>query len=334
MTHPLDGTENEAISIAVDPSLWVLGAAPDALDEQARSWRGLKKAAASTDHQISGAAKRVIGTGWLGRTASAYDNHRRKVGGGLDDLAQTAGKVADLLEQTAEILRTNQDLLTREAEKISGVPSRQGTPLSFYPADATQARLVRDAVHVAKQIRSRVDEKLAEKRGQLESAQSTLADIAKAWKPRTIGMLNMNIGMGYKNSPKNPEGTDQNDIPDVAQTIADKNIDVVTIQEIAGTEAKNLERELEKRTGDDWTVHFGETKKSPYWGDGWLPNGVYEPFGNAVAVRHGRTIDSSQYVDNHDLTAEGDFIRTPDGGYVTDGTARKAVEIEITFGGS
>ncbi|MEU8252280.1 hypothetical protein [Nonomuraea sp. NPDC048916] len=334
MTRPLDGVEvsNGPISIAVDPFLWVLRAAPAALDEEARSWRGLQKAAGSADDQISGAAGRVIGGGWSGETAKAYDKHRRKVTGGLDDLARGAGRVADLLEEVADMLRANQELLTREAEKLSGVPSKQGTSLAFYPADAAQSQLVRDAISAAQQIRSRVDGKLAEKRTQLEAAQTTLAGIAEAWKPRTVGMLNMNIGMGHKNSPKNSGGTDQGDIPALAQTIADKNVDVVTMQEVAGKEAKNLERELEARTGDEWTVHFGETKKAPYWGDGWLPNSLYEPFGNAVAVRHGDAIESSQYVANHDLTAEGDKIKTPDG-EVTDGDARKAVEIEITFGG-
>jgi len=333
-SQEIDGvvTSDRPAPIAVDSHLWDLRAVPAILERDASWWRGLQKAAGSADDLVGGAVARVVGSGWSGQTAESYHRHQRKVTGELDHLAGHAGTAADLLEEIAGMLRANQELLTREAEKLSGIPSSQGTQLTFHPADQGQWELVREAISAAEQIRSRVDEKLNQKRGQLQSVQAAFARIVDNWKPRTIGMLDMNIGMGYENSPWNSGGTDHGDISGLAQIIADKDVDVVTMQEVEGREAENLERELEARTGEKWTVHFGETKKSVYWSDGPLPRGTHVPFGNAIAVREGEVIESSKYVANHDLTAPGDRIETPKG-EVTDGDARKAVEVEITLNG-
>jgi endonuclease/exonuclease/phosphatase family metal-dependent hydrolase len=135
---------------------------------------------------------------------------------------------------------------------------------------------------------------------------------------------------------------------EIAQVIADEDVDVVTMQEMFGQDADDLERELRERTGDEWTVYFGEASEKPYWSDGFRPRGFNEPFGNAIAVRHGGNVETSEYVDTHKLDVPGSHVepptipspQTPPGpddpppsAGVTDGEGRSAIEVELTLGG-
>lgn len=320
-------------AISVDPGLWSLSAAPSTLESAARGWRDLADAADSADELISDAVRRVIGAGrWRGVTADSYDEHRKQAAAEIGHLAEDAGRVADALDELAGMLRVNQEILTGEAERLSGVPALRSQELTFQPEDEEQAELVRGAIRAAEDVRSHVDDQLVGKQWLFDAAHAQFARIADDWKPRTISMLNINIGQGYHNVPWDSGGTDHGDIGALAQTIANEDVDIVTIQEMFGEESANLERELEARTGDEWTVHFGEASTTPYFSDGMFPRGLSEPFGNAVAVRHRGAIESSEHVATHDLNAPGDTIQTPEG-EITDGDPRSAVEVEITFGG-
>ncbi|MEN3615373.1 hypothetical protein AAH979_38465 [Plantactinospora sp. ZYX-F-223] len=62
---------------------------------------------------------------WTGETADRYDQHRRKLVADLDDCAELAGKVAGALGECAQTLRHNQEMLTREREKLSNRPLRR-----------------------------------------------------------------------------------------------------------------------------------------------------------------------------------------------------------------
>lgn len=319
--------------ITVDPDLWNLKANPTTLEEAARAWRSLRDSAASADETVGAAARRVIGGGgWSGETAGSYDGHQRRITAAMADLAEDADKLAGALDEVAHLLRVNQDALDEQRDSLAAVPVTRGAELTFQPEDEDQAQLVRDAVDAAGGIRLHVEFQLAARKGVVDEALTRLREVADDWQPRTIRMVNLNVGQGFGNFPGNPEGTDPAEIGDIAQLIADQDADVVTLQEVFGVEVENLERELEERTGDEWTLYFGPADRTAYSGGLPDPRSLHTEFGNMVAVREGGAIESSEMVANHDLNPPGNMIDTPDGP-VVGGQGRSALEVEITLAG-
>lgn len=309
--------------------LWDLRASPQTVEAAARAWRELAESTETAEETVSRTARAVLdGEGWVGDTAESYHDHQRRLTSGLRELAERARKVAATLEEIASLLRINQEVLDRERERLAGVPATRDPELTFHPTDEEQWQLVADAIQAAHEIRERVDGQLADQLGVLSAAEADFTALAEAWAPRTIGMLNLNIGQGYENTPRNSAGTDHGDIGAIAQVIADADVDVVTIQEMFGQEADDLERELRERTGDEWTVYFGQASEKVYWSDGFRPRGFHEPFGNAIAVRHGGPVEDSSHVATHKLDQPGSTVSTPSG-TVADGEGRSAVEVEL-----
>ncbi|MEQ4301090.1 hypothetical protein ABNF97_06815 [Plantactinospora sp. B6F1] len=335
--------------------LWDLGASPGTLQEYAAAWRQAGQAAENAATTVGTAARQTLHEeGWAGDSADSYAAHQSRVTADLDAVAGAATSVADALDYLAGVLAFNQELLLTERGRLSGIRSTgQGADLAFHPADETQAALVRDSIASAREIRARVDDEIALKKATFSTAYGTLAAIEQTWRPRTIGMLNLNIGQGYKNEPFNSEGTDRGDMDLIAQIIAGSNVEVATLQEVFGSDVERLERELRERTGDDWTIYFGEASEKPYWSDGIRPVGLHEPFGNAIAVRHGDAIAGSAHTDTIKLDVPGSVVSgggpptdtttpahpppgtipdpSPHDPVITDGEGRSATEVRIDF---
>lgn len=327
--------------------VWDLGSSPSTLEEQAAAWRSLRDAARSAQEAIDLAANDIISNdAWTGDTARSYDLHRVGVTADLSQMATSCGSAADALDHLAGVLRFNQELLSSERSRLRDVPvSKSGDTLTFDPADETQAALVRACIASAVDIREHVDDEITIKTSDLRAAEEQFGSIHERWQPRTFGMLNLNIGQGYKNSPFNSDGTDRSDLDLIADVIAGADVDVVTMQEVFGSDVPRLEEELRARTGENWTIHFGEASEKPYWSDGRIPIGMHEPFGNAVAVRHEGPIAGSEHTDTIKLDVSGSIVSgsgpptgtttpgttAPPEPIVTDGEGRSATEVHVSF---
>jgi len=102
--------------------------------------------------------------------------------------------------------------------------------------------------------------------------------------PSGLRLLTLNIGGGAANSPGNEKGFDPGDVPALAQRILDGDIDVANLQEIFNNDAYALEEELERQSGDEWTIVFAPASLKLQFGGGTFPAGA-NSFGNAIAVR-------------------------------------------------
>lgn len=342
-----------AVTSVVTGDVWDLSAAPGTLEEMAQAWRQVKDAMLAAQSTVDTSAQQVFdGEAWTGQTADSYNGHRLRVTGDLGTSAASAASVAETLEYLAGVLRFNQELLAQERARLAGVRvTGDGAQLTFHPADEAQTDLVQRAVSAAREIRSRVDDEIAVKTAVFASAHSQLEQVSDAWRPRTVGMLNLNIGQGYENSPHNSGGTDRSDLREIAQLIANADVDIVTMQEVFGSDVERLEQELRELTGDEWTIHFGEASEKVYWSDGYRPIGMHEPFGNAIAVRHDDAVSTSDHTDTIKLDVEGSNVTDGSGPPtgtttttvpgtppppppeqpITDGEGRAATEVHVTF---
>lgn len=344
---------------------FALEADPEALQAAAAAIRGLALRAHAADQIVDGAADEIESEeAWRGETAGNYQDHRRRLTGDLASLGYGSGRAADTLDEIADLLIWYQAALDSEKAALAGIPSTRseggghgphepaGPVVTYHPRSEDEATAVSDAMLRASELKSELNEHLAEKETALRREVDGyarppaagdapgLAMLARTWRPRTISVLNFNIGQGDENSPGNSGGTDHGDIDDIAQIIADEDVDVVTVQEMFGQEREHLEQELRERTGDDWTVHFGEASNKIYWSDGYWHRGVSTPFGNAIAVRHGRLVEDSEHVETHDLNRtdplDDAIITETEDGYVRvewtkDGEGRSATEVELTI---
>lgn len=319
--------------------LWDLKADPVRLEKLADTWRSLGAKAGSAEKLINDAAHLVFTKDhWTGDTATSFNDYRKKFTGDVELFGKWAANVGDLLSYTATVLRVQQGLLDEERKRLNGVPaSADLSGLTFRPRDAEQARLVSGAITTAKEIRRRVDEVLAEKKRDMKFYQDQFEAISKEWKPRTVRLLNFNIGQGAGNSPGDSAGTDSEDISKIAGVIAGQDTDIATVQEVFKHDIYNLEEELENRTGDNWDVRFEEASKKYHANDDWPIIGdiVNAPFGNAVLVREGDVIEGTGDSERVKLDVEGGSITLPANGpgtgdtRIDDGEGRSAARTEV-----
>jgi hypothetical protein len=322
--------------------LWNLHATPATLQQAAGDWRALQLASVSAQGTVNAAAHEVLaGGGWRGDAADAYDEHRTKLTADLGELGAWAGSVADALDAMAWVLASAQDQLDQQwAALTAAVPSvHDGKQVTFQPADAAQQATVRTAVTNAQAIRAWVDEELVMKEAAFRSTDADLTTIGEAWADRTVRLVNLNIGSGNDNNNfgDNP-GVAPEEVDDLAARLSRENADIVTMQEVFADDLDGLEEELERRTGDEWNVHFGEASDKPRytdplsWGD---PDHISDSFGNAVLVREGEEIAGSETVgDPIKLDEPGSFVPVPSEdpeGLVGDGEGRSGVQVEITY---
>jgi hypothetical protein len=279
--------------------LWDLAANPDILEHLEAAWKSQIKQLSWAADTINGAANRVIGGGtWAGETADRYNEHRRKLVKDLDDCAELAGKVAGALGATAEVLRHNQELLTRERQKLAGIRSdNAGGELMFRPADRREFEQVNSAIQAANEIRERVNGRLLAEAHVFNTALSELNGWKSTYTHRTLRTLNYNIQQGGGgNHPLNRKpGTDPGDFGALAGRIVAGDIDVATLQEVFRGGAEELERELNARAapGEHYEVHFGAASDKYQWSNGGVPViGGTSEFGNAVVVRTGNGVSS------------------------------------------
>jgi uncharacterized protein YukE len=283
------------------PHLWALRASPNTIDELANAWRRLHDSAVAAQGQVDHAARNVLSAeAWRGDAAEAYDTHRAKLGADTTHAAQAAGEVARALTEIAEALRVNQAALVEERAGLAAVPViEDGESLTFLPRDSCQAQHVHDAVAAALGYRARVDEVLAVQGAVFAVAQKDLAEISERWKPRTVRVFDLNAfqgGVGNKMWPADDarKGVDAGDIDELGQLILSNDADVVTLQETFKGDMEELEKWLEKTTGEEWDLHFSTASHKPHLGDG-IGDGpdLSDDFGNTVLVRRGDVIASS-----------------------------------------
>lgn len=326
------GAQTATPSAIIVADLWNLQAAPASIEEVAVAWRSLATAAASSREAVVTAARSVL-QDWEGDDADAYHEHRRKFTADLADLAEAATAAADALDAMAGVLRSGQELLHQQLTTLTTtVPgSRQDDQVVFSPADAAQATMVTDAIAAANETRSWVDEELVMKEGSLGRIQGDFQELSDVWTADTVRVMNLNIGQGHGNAPGDERGTDQGDVPDIADIIDENGADVVTLQEVFGGDLDTLEDELEARTGDEWNVHFAKASdkvqvstddsSGTHFGPVHLPDFTPDiptivpgqDFGNAVLVREGSGIESSELVDNVKLDVPGSRIDSSTG---------------------
>lgn len=145
--------------------------------------------------------------------------------------------------------------------------------------------------------------------------------------PDELRILNLNAGGGHGNMIYEPDGMDPGDVDELARRIADGDADVATLQEVWAMDLPELERQLERLTGDEWDLHFAQAstkvRADDDWGATLYPD---QPFGNVVAVRRGDGVIASELVGTRKLDAPGD-----DG---SDGRVAISVRIHTENGGT
>jgi uncharacterized protein YukE len=289
-------------------NLWELKAHPDKVAELAAAWRTVEANSESARDIVDQEARRVFGDeAWRGETADAYDSHRTKLSGDVGQVATIAGPVAQALEEIAVTLVFNQDALTTVRDGLAGIPvSQNGDDLTFSPQDEQQADRVTLAIAAARDYRSRVDEVLDAKKTAFETARTELREIGATWQPRSVRVLQLNAFMGgvgnsHYPDPDREKGFDPGDVEEFGQLILDSGADVATLQEVfrrsdgSLDQMEELRRWLEDETGDTWDLHFAAAKHDYHSTDGMMDVPNYEPFGNAILVRHGGDVaDSSE----------------------------------------
>jgi hypothetical protein len=322
--------------------LWNLHARPATLQEAAGDWRALQLASVSAQGTVNAAAHEVLaGGGWRGDAADAYDEHRTKLTADLGELGAWAGSVADALDAMAGVLASAQDQLDQQWAALTAVvpAARDGKGVAFQPADAAQQTAVTTAITNAQTIRAWVDEELVMKEAAFRSTDADLTTISETWAERTVRLVNLNIGSGNDNNNLGDyPGVGPEEVDNLASRLAREDADVVTMQEVFSDDLDDLEEELERRTGDEWNVHFGEASEKARYTDplSWLdPDHISDDFGNAVLVREGEHIAGSETVgDAIKLDEPGSFVPIPSEdpeSLVGDGEGRSAVQVEIAY---
>lgn len=284
-----------------------LEARPEVLEAFQDAWKVQVEKLSWAADTINSAANRVIGgEAWEGETAERYEAHRRKLVADLDDCAEQAGKVADALAECAQVLRSGQNSLDAERQKLAG----QGIP---YPAPASlppeKQQVYRDVMAAVEDIRARVDEGLNAQKAVFDAAGQRLGESEGVWSSRTLKTLNYNIQQGGGgNSFFGDQGHQTDEMGSLAQRLVDGRIDVATLQEVFKEDAGKLEEELNKRAapGERWEVRFGEASDKRRM-DGWVLD--KESFGNAVVVRTGNGVTAGDTT-THDLGDSGDERRS------------------------
>lgn len=97
-----------------------------------------------------------------------------------------------------------------------------------------------------------------------------------------LRLMTLNVGGGKYNEWDNQKGFDPGDVPGLARRILDEEVDVANLQEMFDGDVSALEDELEKQSGDDWTLAFAPATLKPQGGG---QHGLYRQFGNVIAVR-------------------------------------------------
>ncbi|MEO3875783.1 hypothetical protein ABGB18_43970 [Nonomuraea sp. B12E4] len=319
--------------------VWNLKADPVRLELMAEAWRRLGSKARSAEGKINDSAHEVFSKEyWTGDTADGFNDYRKRLTQDIERVGAWADNIAQVLDLTATTLRVQQGLLDDERDKLNAVPvSTDAQGLTFRPADAGQTGLVHSAISMANEVRGHVDGVLSEKRQDLDFYHEQFDLIAQQWQPRSIRLINLNIGQGAGNSPGASAGTDSQDLDEIAAVIADQDADVATVQEVFQHDLGSLEDELESRTGDNWDVRYEEASDKYHASDEWpvLGDRVHASFGNAVLVREGDVIGSSGDSEGVKLDVPGGQITLPGNQpgagnhHIEDGEGRSATGTEI-----
>lgn len=290
--------------IVTAASVWDLDATPATLEKTAESLRGLSRTTTSSQATVNSAARQVDGEGsWEGETAQAYQTHQTRLTNDLGELGKLTLSAAAALESVASVLRTSQNLLDEQRRKLSHVKATTSEGwVTFHPCDDAGAASVRKAVSEANEIRQWAEENIASNMAYCAVQQVLLGMIIGSWQPRALRIMDLNAGQGSGNGPRDKEGTDLEDIDDLGRTILRNNPNVVTVQEMFGGDAETLKTWLNEHTNGEWELHYAAA--SHKWQGDRLDN---DSFGNAVLVRKGSGITSSEELPEVTLEEPGNF---------------------------
>jgi uncharacterized protein YukE len=295
---PVPDDPPQSDSIWSSKRVWDFEASPETLDLLSRALRDLAAGASGADEMVDSARREVDSQeDWAGDTADTYQSHARKLTDDLADLSETVTGTADTLDAVAATLRDGQAQLNEIRIGLAGIPateSEAGT--RFQPRDDAERARVRDAIEAAGQVRASVDEQFVLHESAFHRAKRDLAPMLETWKPRNLRVLDMNVGMGYKNSLFNDKGTDVADMDVIGEIIKNSDADIVTLQEVFQTVGLDkLQDWLDEHTDGEWEVHFAAADHKIYAGDSVWDDytGTNDEFGNAVLVRKGTDIADS-----------------------------------------
>lgn len=203
--------------------------------------------------------------------------------------------------------------------------------------------LVRDAVAEAETIRSWVDERLRVWAGRLSEIRDSFDALGAAWadraEPSSIRLLNLNVGRGKGNWPWQGAGTEDGELDEIAEIILDNDADVVTLQEVFGSDVfpvevfgnESIVSRLRAETGDEWNVHFSTADHkfdNQDLGDFFHLDDA-EPFGNAILVREGDLIEDSEMIADETLQEPGDLSAVDLFDVVEEGRSIGGARIEL-----
>lgn len=147
------------------------------LDAASAAWASLARGITVAGDGADDAARTARNRGWEGKTAEAFDAHRRRLVGDLDKAAGLAERLASTLSAAAGSVRICQGRLDQEWATVASLPR---TPLptggfSFETETAEQARRATAAVTAARALRDDLDAILARDT-------SSLGDAAQEWR--------------------------------------------------------------------------------------------------------------------------------------------------------
>lgn len=337
---PTDVAADDVVITTAD--VWNLHASPPTIEAAAEAWRGLRDQAETAWGLVHLAAKDVLGNeDWTGETADAYDRHQARAKGDVNDTHNAAVSVANHLDELAGVLRIGQALLDQERDGLRDIRAENdGNEIAFHAADQAQALRVGGAIAAAEEIRSYVDEELVVRTAKFATAGTILASVAENWRP--LRHVNLNIGSGRDNDPREDKpGADYDEIPAVADLIADQNADVVTLQEVFEDDVPRIRERLEELTGDEWVPVYGGATSKPRWTEAagsvnfpWPdPIGgvdeMDESFGNAVLVRQSDLVQGTTSLGTEELSED---TTLPDGTVISPDEGRATVGAQVELG--
>ncbi len=152
------------------------------LDSASTAWAALAHGITGAGDGVDEAARTARDGGWEGKTADAYDAHRKKLVGDLDKAAGLAESLASTLSAAAGSVRICQGRLDQEWARVASLP-RVPLPtggFTFQTETDEEAKRATAAVSAAQALRDDLDATLAQDT-------TTLRDAAKQWQALTKG---------------------------------------------------------------------------------------------------------------------------------------------------
>ena len=164
--------------------MWELDDQADQLITASESWSDLSAGLDKAADSVNDGAAAVRAAGWEGKTADAFDAHRKSIVGGLDTATTIAGTISSTLAMVAGTVRIAQGRLDQEWSKVAAIP-HSGDPscqVTFQTETDEQKAAVEASIKAAEGIRSQLDATLAADAKTLKQATTDWRRISQDWR--------------------------------------------------------------------------------------------------------------------------------------------------------